>query len=113
MKLYIAGEDPGANYAQFMEAERLLRVVGYDTLNPARIDEAFPKADGELRDWKWYMCRSIPMVCQADGIAVLLGWARSRGTKFQVMDLGSLLEIPMATVENWIEIAGSEAVEQS
>jgi hypothetical protein len=83
MKLYIAGPmtgRPNLNYAEFNRWEQVFLKCGYQVLNPARIDLAFPRKKGEpKRDWAWYMSKAIPMVCEADGLAMLYGWSQSTG----------------------------------
>lgn len=96
-KIYIAGPMTGMpkfNYPAFFEAERLLKGLNYDVLNPASL----PKCDddsikGDER-WRWYMRRALPMVAQADEMALLPGWDKSKGALLEV-NIGSILLMPM------------------
>lgn len=102
--IYLAGPMTGLpqlNYPAFMAWEESMRNVGYEVLNPARVDEQFPKRDGESREWGWYMRKTIAMLMEADGIALLPGWRRSRGARLE-RDLALRLEMPCALVEVWV-----------
>lgn len=114
-RLYIAGPMTGMpqfNYPAFNQAQTQLLAAGYEVLNPAAIDLMFPKSCGDVelvagckacdeRDWKWYMRKSIPMVCQADGVAVLPRWHNSRGARREV-DIARDLGMPVEMVETWL-----------
>lgn len=103
LKLYLAGPMRGQvdlNFPEFMKAEKLLRKMGHDVWNPARVDverDKFnPKTDTP-RPIKEYMARDLAALCKCDGIALLPGWEKSRGAMLEAMvanALGlSLLEI--------------------
>lgn len=110
-KVYVAGPMTGLpelNYPAFTAAANALGAVGYDVLNPADIDQIHKRsqeADGVMcgacsarktHTWQWYMRQAIPMVCQADGLAVLPHWENSKGARFEV-NLAETLEMPVAS----------------
>lgn len=87
MRLYVAGPMtglPSLNYPEFIRVERELRDLGYDVLNPARIDELFNQSSAP-RTWDWYMRHAIPMLTECKGVATLPGWANSRGASLEVL----------------------------
>lgn len=113
MKVYVCGPmtgHPDMNYPAFVAAEGRLTAVGYEVLNPARVDEHHVAIDppcpcaqeGFHHSWQWYMDRCLPMVRDADGLAVLPGWLKSKGA-VQEVELATLeLSIPIASVETWV-----------
>ena len=99
MKLYVAGPMsgyPDFNYGTFHEAERALRLVGYDVLNPA--------TNPECDSWDGYMRAAIAQVIQADGIAVLPDWQMSAGAALEV-HIAHALRVPVLAVARWLEKA--------
>lgn len=123
MILYIAGPmtgRPDMNYPAFRTAGAELRAVGYEVLNPADVDAMHKRELGDVdgcnvcfngvsHTWEWYMRRTLTMVLNADGIAVLQGWAGSRGAMMEVR-LSEQLGMPMAHVATWIERAKADAI---
>lgn len=103
--LYITGPMSGMvdlNYPAFMRAEELLRGHGFDVLNPARIDDMYPKVDGEpARGWSWYMRKSIPMVCEANGLALLPNWQLSAGSRVE-HSVAKALGMKALCLESWL-----------
>lgn len=102
--VYIAGPMTGLpekNISAFMEAEERLLAVGFGVRNPARVDEQFPRVDGEERNWVWYMRKCLPWVCEAHGIALLPNWNRSLGAKAEY-DIARMLQMPAASVDAWV-----------
>jgi hypothetical protein len=110
---------PKFNYPAFMEAQTELIKAGYEVLNPAAIDYIFPKTCEHLgmvagcevcdeRDWKWYMRRSIPMVCQADGLAMLPRWQMSRGARYERELAQEVLGMPVKMVMGWLQSVKEE-----
>jgi hypothetical protein len=103
---------PEYNYPAFMRAEADLQVMGYEVANPARVDELFPivcghttKVDGcedcLSRNWTWYMRKTIAMMLDCDGVALLDRWHASRGAKIEVQ-LADALDMPVEFVRGWI-----------
>ena len=98
--LYVAGPMTGLpdfNYPAFRKAAQQLRAAGYGVRNPTEV--AVPK--GFTPSWEWYMRRTLKMMLDADGIAVLPGWRKSRGASIEV-DTGDRIGIPSATVSVWL-----------
>ncbi|MSS84518.1 DUF4406 domain-containing protein [Actinomycetaceae bacterium WB03_NA08] len=87
---------PEYNYPAFHEAARELREAGYEVLNPAESNR--PTSD----PWQLFMRDAIGMLIQADGVALLPGWSKSRGACIEIklaIDLG----IEIATPSAWIK----------
>ena len=74
---YISGPITGNSYykAAFRQAERLLSSMGYETINPARLNEYLPKS----ATWEDYMKLAIASEDLCDTIYMLAGWTFSRG----------------------------------
>lgn len=80
--LYIAGPMTGIpenNYPAFHDAERRLRLMGFDVLNPAN-NEFLPDFEPTWADW---MKIAIAQLIRADGIALLDGWENSKGARLE------------------------------
>lgn len=119
MKLYLAGPMTGLpdfNYPEFRKVSEELRGVGYTVLNPAEVDDLHERErkrlsepntcllcdNGEKHDWQWYMKRTIKMLCDAQGLAVLPGWEKSRGAKIEVW-IAENINLPIASAETWLQ----------
>jgi hypothetical protein len=103
MRLYIAGPMTGYpefNYPAFYAAERALKALGYDTLNPARIDGR----EG-CKEWLDFMRASLLDLAACDGIAALPGWQDSRGAALEVY-IAQSLGLPVQSLPAWLEAAG-------
>ena len=87
---------PGLNFEAFFEADKRLRDAGYEVLNPA--DRA---GRTEGMPWEWYLRRCIKDVADADAVALLPGWAASRGAKLEVLIAHGLV-MPVRSAEFWI-----------
>lgn len=99
MKLYIAGPMSGHthwNFPAFYQAEAELESLGYETVNPARVDEdlGLVKVDrhegrilGVLLDhsftWKGAIERDLEIIDECDGIYLLNGWEDSLGARIE------------------------------
>jgi Ser/Thr protein kinase RdoA (MazF antagonist) len=90
--VYLSGPmtgKPAFNYPAFHAAARHLRAKGYFVLNPAESfdgDTSRPRSD--------YMRKDIEMLLQADVVALLPGWEKSRGVAVEVAiatELGLIL----------------------
>lgn len=84
MKCYIAGPmkgRPGFNFPAFDEAEERFRALGWEVVNPARLDreQGFDPFKDEAESAEFYMRRDLPHVCGCDAIALLPGWQDSGG----------------------------------
>jgi hypothetical protein len=89
---YISGPMTGMpdhGFPAFMEAEKQLKLRGYDVLNPAR-------NDGGSRDksWAFYMRMDVQHVAKSDIVVLLNGWERSKGAQLEVA-IAERLEIPI------------------
>lgn len=96
MKLYISGPMTGYpewNHPAFNEAERQLRAVGYDVINPAR--------HGSGRRWEYYMRLALKDVADAEGVALLPGYTHSRGATLEIHN-AQALGMKTKYVETWI-----------
>ena len=105
MRLYVAGPMTGIegfNYPAFHRAERDLRDLGYDVLNPARIDQLYNQSSAP-RPWDWYMRHAIQMLVACKGVATLPGWTQSRGATLEV-DLANRLGMGVRQWYSWPEV---------
>ena len=86
--LYLSGPmtgKPEFNYPAFHAAAKRLRGMGYFVLNPA---ESF---DGDTsRPREDYMRKDIEMLLQADMVALLPGWEKSKGVAVELAVATSL-----------------------
>jgi len=99
MKVYIAGPMTGLpdyNYPAFFAAEKALRELGYETINPARTEGR----EG-CKTWLDYMRAALRDVADADAIAMLPGWADSRGATVEY-NLGKSLGLPVRRLDEWV-----------
>lgn len=77
--VYISGPMsgyPGKNYDAFHQAEKHLRALGYDVLNPA--------IHPEQETWADFLRLDLAEVLRANAVAVLPGWEVSRGARLEV-----------------------------
>jgi len=92
MKVYIAGPMrgyPKFNHPAFDQAEKVLRSMGYDPVNPARLDRdsELNYADHDdipnnvLRD---IIQRDITALLGCEAVALLPGWNDSSGAKLEI-----------------------------
>lgn len=105
MRLYVAGPMTGINdpyRTEFRRVERELRDLGYDVLNPARIDELYNQS-GAPRSWDWYMRHAITMLVACKGVATLPGWMNSRGATLEV-DIANRLNMGVRPWYSWPEV---------
>jgi len=120
-RLYLAGPMTGIKYFNapaFADAAFRLRLVGYEVFNPAENDIAngieLGKFDGteklsdhgfSLRD---ILKQDLSWICDnAEGIAVLYGWEKSRGAQAEIA-LANALDINQMTVSRWISLAEAD-----
>lgn len=95
--LYIAGPMTGIedfNRPAFFAAEAQLRAAGFNVLNPARHQQSG-------LSWADYMRIDLVDVLNADGLALLSGWQRSKGARLEVR-VAMALETPVKLAELWI-----------
>lgn len=75
--VYISGPMSGyenKNRYSFMRAENELHKLGYETLNPARLDQANPNFT-----YHDFMKRDISELLKCDAICLIPGWENSKG----------------------------------
>ena len=78
MKIYLAGPMTGIkdlNYPAFNAEAARLRGLGYSVENPAE--------NPECDSWEGYMRLAIAQLITSDAIALLTGWADSRGATIE------------------------------
>lgn len=95
-RLYLSGtitSDPDHGQ-RFAEAEQRLTRWGYDVVNPAR--DEIPDAD-----WLDYMRRGVTDLMTCEGVALLPGWERGRGSRIEA-NLAWSLGIPARTLDEWM-----------
>lgn len=115
--LYIAGpmrNRPQFNFPAFFDAEKRLQEAGYKTFNPARRDEEagmdWQSSDGtetmpvgsgfNIREC---MAVDTAFICnEADGVALLDGWATSKGARAEKA-LAEACGLPVMYVEEWLQ----------
>lgn len=105
MRLYVAGPMTGIeglNYPEFFRVEGGLRDLGYDVLNPARIDELYNQSRAP-RPWDWYMRHALVMLAGCKGVATLPGWRKSRGASLEV-DVATRLGMGVRPWWQWPEV---------
>lgn len=94
-KVYISGQITGLPepvYKKlFSDAERTLKAMGYDVVNPAK--------KGIVPGYKWtdYMKEDIKQLCDCDAIYFLSNWVNSRGAIME-RDIAKQLLIPTIEV---------------
>lgn len=76
MRIYISGGITNVlNYwERFARAEEKLTALGYEVINPARVNAELPPME-----WEEYMSLSLLMLSMADGIYMTSEWKNSRG----------------------------------
>ena len=80
-RVYIAGPMTGLpdfNYPAFHEAAAKLRAMGYEVVNPAENDR-------DTNDpWEVFLREALQKMLTCDAVALLQGWALSRGARLEV-----------------------------
>lgn len=99
------------NYPAFHDAAEQLLDAGYLVLNPADSEDDNP-TPGQPQPWEWYMRRALRQVTQADGIALLPGWEKSRGAQLEVY-VADALGMPHHRVDYWIAYRDEIAAERA
>lgn len=99
MRVYISGPmtgRPHLNRDVFNAAEDLLRLNGYDPINPS--------SNGLSDDATYdeHMRADLRMLLEADAVAVLPGWELSRGSQIETR-LASDLGMPVRPVGDYLE----------
>ncbi len=98
MKVYLAGPMTcyvDHNFPAFNYAAKVLRERGHEVVNPAELVE------DPTKPWEYYMRRDIPLLCECEAIALLPGWARSRGAQLEDT-IASALGMPTIMVSDYV-----------
>ncbi|SEI42098.1 protein of unknown function [Paraburkholderia diazotrophica] len=106
MRLYVAGPMTGfpqLNFPAFHAETARLRAMGYEIVNPAEIN-VDPSAG-----WLECMRADIKQLVDCDGIALLEGWAKSRGASIEQY-LARALGLRVYDARNIIGLAGDMPV---
>ena len=89
--IYISGpmkNMPNGNLEAFDKAEKQLRKLGYDVLNPHAISEIVNLRFfemGKIPEYEDYLKEDIiQMLSKCDKVLVLPGWRQSKGTKLEI-----------------------------
>ena len=101
MRLYVSGPMTGIpelNFPAFNTAAAHLRAAGFDVVNPAEIN-----AD-PAKGWEACMRADIVALMSCDGVALLPGWAASRGAMLEIHNAAAL-RMQVHTVEEWLRAA--------
>ena len=80
-RIYISGKISGIESeapALFQAAENYLNSVGYEAVNPMKIE---PKHD---KSWSSFMREDIKELCDCDEIYMLCNWKTSEGAKLEL-----------------------------
>lgn len=100
--LYLSGPMTGLlnlNRPAFFRAERELRQLGYDIVNPARVHGP------DTWDWSDYVRADLlAMLSFCSGVATLPHWEQSKGANLEVLVAGRL-GWPVQSVDAWITAA--------
>lgn len=95
--VYISGKISGLEESEykpfFMKAEKLLKSLGYLTINPIK--------KGIVPGYKWedYMKDAIQELCKCDYIYLLHNWEGSEGAKIE-HEIAKKLKIPVLKIMN-------------
>lgn len=96
-RVYISGPMtglPDLNFPAFNAAAALLRARGLEVVNPAEISVQNPG------NWEDCMKADIKALCDCDALALLPGWANSRGAHLEV-HLAHRLGMRIGTVDEF------------
>ncbi len=96
-RVYISGPMtglPDLNFPAFHAAAAVLRSRGLEVVNPAEINAEHPG------QWESCMKADIKALCDCDALALLPGWANSRGAHLEV-HLAHRLGMRIGTVDEF------------
>lgn len=108
-RVYVAGPMTGYprhNFDAFEAATAVLRAHGYEVVSPHEIDLADgfdPDAPREFTtaDYAHAMRRDVEAILTVDAIALLPGWADSRGARIEE-SVGSALALHVAPLDRFL-----------
>lgn len=83
MRVYISGPITGVDdyMENFNKAEKYLTSLGYDVINPAKVDAVLPEMSYEE-----YLNIDLYLLSQCKAIYLLDGWNRSNGARAEMND---------------------------
>lgn len=93
MIIYLSGPMSGIknmNYEEFNAVAKRLRTQGYEVINPAEMPmpdfSAYQPTtpEGRLSIWFAFMRQDIKVLMDADTVALLPGWEKSKGARIEV-----------------------------
>lgn len=99
LTIYVAGPMtgiPDRNYPAFHAAEEQLTARGFKVLSPTQHGE--PEG---VHPWHYYMRLGLRMLLDADAVALLPGWSRSRGANLEAV-VAEALEMPVKGLADWL-----------
>ncbi|MDR0675737.1 MAG: DUF4406 domain-containing protein [Elusimicrobiota bacterium] len=83
---------------RFDQDDNLLTSKGWAVANPTRMGlEIFPDTED---GWKDCMKETISIMIKCNGVALMDGWEKSRGSKIE-KEIADILGIPTKTVIDW------------
>ncbi|UOF76777.1 deoxycytidylate deaminase [Caudoviricetes sp.] len=97
-KIYISGPMtgmPDLNRKTFTDAEELLHRRGYEPVNPHK--NGLP----DTATWEDHMKRDLEMLNGCDGVAVLWGCDKSKGSQIE-MSAARRMSMPVETIYYWL-----------
>ena len=108
--VYVAGPMTGIedfNFPAFAAAAERLKLNGYEVINPADNDNGDPEQAAQSgTPWEDYMRKDLADVLEADAVAVLPGWQRSRGASLEVT-VATALGVPILDAETLLPYSES------
>lgn len=113
MKIYLAGPMRGYqefNFPAFHAAAARLRAQGHEVFNPAENDEKIIAAEGKeaITQRRVFLDDTAWICTEAEGIALLPGWRKSKGAKAEVA-LGYAIGIPVFELNAKTELLSFKA----
>jgi len=101
MKVYLSGPMSGLpdnNYPTFNKGAKVLRMLGYDVVNPAENDIDVQGLDDDAA-WHKYLRHDIKLLMDCDCLVLLPGWPDSRGATLERL-IAQSLSMPVMTFAN-------------
>ena len=88
MIVYISGAITGVKHADklFARAEELLKLIGYEVVNPYKFGEHLKKVyakENKVPKYENYMRGDIELLINCDAIYLLENWGTSKGARLE------------------------------
>lgn len=111
MKIYIAGPMTGLedkNYPAFQSAKERCIALGHDAISP---HDAF--GGDSTRPYTDYIREDTKMLLECEAIALLPGWEKSRGARYelllaQMLGLVVLESLTFTVIPSWVLVVEME-----